>query len=895
MPGSISLLKTNLTPPTLCDDVLLRPRLLEMIQPAHKRALTLVCAPAGSGKTTLVVQWLAESPETARRQTAWLSLDNESDNSKIDLWLTQLLAAIQGVFPRALKDIDLMMRAQTLPSTEVLTSQLINDIAELPGDFMLVIEDYHLVQSPAIHEMMARLLLHCPPQLHLIVTSRTEPPLHLNTLRARGQLIEVRQGDLRFDARETASFLERAMEATPSPEVVRLLSERTEGWAVGLRLAAISARGDHLGDLATNLRDTQRHVIGYLTDEVLARQSDEIKEFLLRTAILDRVSASSAATLFDGMEASSAEEHIQELVRSNLFLLSADSGQGVWYRYHALFRMFLKARLDSTLPAETIRDLHLRAARWFAEQGLVEEALRHALAGDDEEYAADLVEAGVMRALNDLDRALLNHYLDLLPPAVIERRPGLLLARGWALRWSLQMAAVPAILERARHLLAQEPRERGEQFSAHLRAFDSVVEWGSAEPERAIASATEALNGLPTDSYFLRGVTEDMLLFSLQMQGNAEAARQRLSDSHARHGNAFDSYSMRLAIGDWAIPYLEGWLEQSALAGNILLTSSRLVNMPLGIAWGHYFSGLTAFEQARFDGALQHFASLTEISYAADLGSVVDGLLGTALIYEWSGRLEESEGALEAAMDHAVRANSPHFAAEVSICRARCALARGDIEIAFQFLPQPILPEVRRRPFYTIGNPEITAAHILIARGKRDDLPLARKLVDAIAGFVKRTNARHSEADVHLLDALYYQRIERFDAAESALLQALQMGAPRGALRTFLEMARPLLPMLRQQLALGVEPHFIQRVLEGLPEPNQPRASGVTTLIKPLTNRELDVLELLVGRYSNQEIADALVVAPNTIRAHLVRLFEKLGAENRRDAVIKAREYGLIP
>lgn len=879
-----------MAPPAITDDVVARPRLLQHLKRQPNRAFTLICAMAGSGKTTLVRQWL----DTETQPVAWLSL--HADNTQLAPFAVGILAAIQGIFPRAMKTLDTTVRAQSLPSVNQLAAYLINDLSELPEPFILVIEDYHLVQDLAVHDMMARLLQHRPAQLHLVLTSRTEPPLDLHSLRGRGQMIEIRQHEIHFQREEIAEFIDKSLEQTPSSDVLDVLQNRTEGWAVALRLAILTVGQDRgLDALADNLQGTHQQALDYLANEVFSRQSAEMQQFLMRTAILDRLCAPLCSVLLDEGASARADEILRALVASNLILSPLSSSDFQWYRFHALIRTLLGARLEATLPENEIVHLHRRAARWLAENGFTEESVRHYLAAQEVECAASLVEEKLEDLLNDLDRAQFSRLLSLLPQEVIEQRCGLVLASSQEKRWQNRVGALPAQMERARALLSGASPEKRRIYQAQIDTYAAYAYWGVAQPERAIESAHAALAALPQNSTFLRGIAELILDLSLQMSGHADEALRRVEREIAQNGERFDAWTLRLSMGAWGILLMEGWLEQAAEAANYQLIRARRNNMLLGTTWGHFGSALAAFHQGRFTSALQHFSSMVEMNYVADGNAFLDSILGQAMTYEWLGNREMADRSLDQATEVAAFTGAPAAQYEVTYCRARSALVRGEVDRAFQLLPQPLATEVRPRPYYTVGNPDVTTAHVLIRHGGGESLAIAQRLIEAISSFVRQIHSGLFEVDALLLQALLHARRERYNASEEALQRALELGNKQGSLRAFVEMGGPLIPQIRQMLAHGVAPTFVQRILDCFPESGKSGPSGETGLIMPLSNRELDVLELLVRRYTNQEIAEALVVAPNTVRSHLGRLFEKLGAENRRDAVIKARTYGILP
>lgn len=894
MPPQMAILsKTRLLPPVLRDDVLVRSRLIEHLQKHRNRALTLICAPAGSGKTTLVVQWL----NAMSRRFAWLTLAPQDDSAAV--FLSRVVEAIEGAFPGLMGALQQMLRADATPVMAQMTTLLVNEITELPESFLLVLEDYHLVQDPCIHEVVTQLLLQRPRQLHLVITSRTEPPIPLNALRGNGQLVEIRQSDLRFNQSEISVFVERTHELIAPTEVVQALEESTEGWAVGLRLALASVgNADELNALATNLHDAREHAVGYLTDEVLSRLDKDIQHFLVRVSILDEICAPLCTVLLDQEDETCAGVMIQAIVEANLFLTPlvfkpSESQPIRWYCFHAYFRTLLAEHLEATVPPEEINRMHMRAAWWLGTHGHVEQALRHAIAAGDTEFAANLIEENVPDAINRLDRGRINRWLNLLPNEVIEEHPGLLLRRGWAHRWSIQTALNSATLERVSMLLHNASPERRAEYQAELYGYAAQFAWEAGNSALAMEEAQKALAVRPTPPAFARGMATVYLTKSMYEEGQGEEALRYLEEEYRKHGKLFDAFSLRLSLARYRILEAQGQMELAAETASNHLFLARRGNLPTGIAWGYYMSGVCALEQWRLEAALQHFSSLEEYSWAAEPRTRLYGLLGQVLIYEWTGRRDLADARLDEAMEVAVLSGSLAAIANVRSCRARCALARGEVDRAFGLLPKPILTEVDKRPFCWIEIPELTTARVLIAEGAERSLGEARRVLDAVLEHVRRMRTTRFEIEALLVESLLCLRRERFAAAQEALHQALLLGGLRGALRSFVEMGQPLVQMLRDEMNRGVAPAFVKKVLRYL-EPDESAGARTIYMTWPLTNREKDILDLLVLRYNNKEIADVLVVSPNTVRTHLVNIYEKLGARNRRDAVVKAREYGLL-
>src|SRR5512139_2571520 len=468
------LLQTKLTQPPITSGLIDRPRLFEQLNGSIEHPLTLICAPAGYGKTTLVCTWLAHRAvdrheNSASLPTAWLSLDQEE--SDLNLFLRYFIAALRTIFADGCDETLKLLQAAQSPPEAVLHTVFCNDLEKLPGEALLVLDDYHFIHGKAVHNLLGELARHWPKPLHLVLLSRIEPPLPLTSLRAKGRISEIRTQDLRFTAEETAAYLHQWQFASVSQKALPLLEERFEGWPAGLQLAALSLRSaDSQESVMSAISSENADITGYLVDEMLTHQFPAIQEFLLKTSLLDRFCASLCEAAIGEIDPGwNVRACMDWIERSELFIIPLDNRRE-WYRYHHLFQELLQRRASAEMGAEQVAHLHLLASAWLEEHGLIDEALHHALAAGDLELAARQMSAGLRDVMNVEDRQTLERWLRMLPEEFIQRRPELLMIRAWALQFMWRLDLQVPVLQQIETLLeAGAGASLPEEQLKHLR------------------------------------------------------------------------------------------------------------------------------------------------------------------------------------------------------------------------------------------------------------------------------------------------------------------------------------------------------------------------------------------------------------------------------------------
>ena len=900
-------------PPTGCVP---RPRLLGRLDEGLARGLTLVCAPAGFGKTALLADWVT----TNHRAVAWLSLD-AGDNDPARFW-RHAVAALDRARPSIAEQVAPLLGPPAPPSFEGLVTALINALAAQPDEVVLILDDYHLIDAQPVHASLTFLLEHGPPALHVVLTSRADPPLALARLRARGQLAELRQAELRFTADEAAALLREAVGPDLPEAATAALAARTEGWAAGLQLAALSLRGqtDIAGFVAT-FSGSHRYVLDYLTEEVLERQPEPVRTFLLETSVLDHLSGELCDAVTGRTD---GQTMLEMLERANLFLVPLDEVRG-WWRYHHLFADLLRARLQQQQP-ERVPQLHRAAATWHEEHGLADDAVRHALAAGDAAWAARLVEQH-FDALFYLrgEGATVQRWLAALPADLIWSRPRLLVAQAAMADSNGQVEVVDGLLAAA------------ERASAD--AADELY-------EPSAGKAASLLVNVPATSAIFRA-------YLAELRGDAESAAAFATRAQAEVG-ADESMLEFISQGHMAVAeWLRGRLAETERALSSSIGQSRAAGHRNLIGWGSHHLGQVQRALGRLDAANRTYQRILEVTTATDgptlpaAGVGYAGLaevayqrneLGAALRYvtegvalcrqftftpplatalatlAWIRQAEGDAGGAMDAMGEAERAAPGPAVADllnpVPAQRARLLLAQGDVAAVEHWTHERGL-SAGDEPGYPRELAYLVLARVLLAQDRPDQALVLLERLLALAVTQGRTG---SLIELRALQALALAASGQEPGALSALAEALTLGWPEGYVRVFADEGAPMAALLGhlvaaqrtdRTLARSVPLDYLGRLLRvfepdgarSVPSAQHtgPSAALAAGLVEPLSERELEVLRLLATGKPNREIADELSVALDTVKKHVTHILVKLGAANRTEATARARELGLLP
>ncbi len=998
---SAPILATKLYIPSPRPELVLRPRLIERLNEGLRsgRKLSLISAPAGFGKTTLVSSWIdhlaggqrsrgateenissALPHPRSSAQVAWLSLD-DGDND-LARFLTYLVAALQtlalseveGIAPNIGAGVLAAFESPQPPPTETMLTTLLNQIAALPDHFVLILDDYHVIEAKAVDQALTFLVERLPAQMHLVIATREDPQLPLARLRARGQLTELRAADLRFTPAEAADFLNQVMGLDLSAEEVTSLESRTEGWIAGLQLAALALQGtlslQGREDVAGFIRafaGDNRYIVDYLVEEVLQRQPERVRSFLLQTAILDRLSGplcdavlGRGATLRLQVQGSrgerekppllprslaplpsdasaSGQETLEHLEQANLFVVPLDDKRH-WYRYHHLFADVLQAHLMEEQP-DRVPTLHRRASAWYEQNGSPADAIRHALAAEDFERAAGLAELAWPAMDRRFQSATWLGWVKALPDELVRARPVLSVGYAWALLNGGELEAGEAWLrdaerwldptidrrerpdtpsaETCREMLPELDEGRSRRMvvvdEAQFRSLPASIATARAYIAQALGDvpgsvtyARRALDFLPEEDYLRRGPAAALLGLAQWASGELEAAHRSIAEAMAgfqRTGNMHFAISGTYGLAD--IRLAQGRLREAVRTYQQSLQLAAEQGEPVLRGTADLYLGLGALhcERGDLEAARQYLLKS-------------EALGEQAALQDWphrfclaQARMKETQGDLDGALDRLAEAERRYYrtpipdARPIAALKTRVWVRQGRLAEALGWARERGL-SVDDDLSYLHEFEHVTLARVLIARYNSDRAAVAihqaMELLERLLQAAEEGGRMGSVIEILALQALAYEAQSNIPLALAPLERALALAKPEGYVRIFVDEGAPMARLLYEALSHGVEPAYIRRLLATFPvaESEQPPSSPLrdpeSELVEPLSERELEVLQLIAQGLSNREISERLFLALSTVKGHNRRIFGKLQVQRRTEAVARARELGLV-
>jgi len=921
-----SILVTKLFIPPTRAELVPRPGLIERLNHGLDRKLTLLSAPAGFGKTTLVSHWvehLRDNTEISDHpiKVAWLSL-NEGDNDPVRFLTYFITALIQ------IKSIETdlgqgalsMIQSPQPPPTNNILISLINDLAAIPDKIVFVLDDYHLIETGSIHQALVFLLKNLPPQLHLVIATRQDPPLSLGRLRARNQITELRAADLRFTSSEAADFLNQVMGLNLSSQDIAELETRTEGWIAGLHLAAISMQGrkDHT-DFIKAFTGSNRLVLDYLVEDVLNQQPNNVQDFLMQTAILDQLTG----VLCDALTGQdNGQQTLEYLEQANLFIVSLDN-ERQWYRYHHLFADLLRQKVRQT-HQEQIPSLHRRASEWYEQEGLLSDAIRHALAAEEYERAADLAElAWPARSGSSQSIAWLG-WVKELPEEIVRARPVLCIAFAQALLNAGKLEAAEARLIDVERWLEPmvEMSDRQKASSSEMVVVDEEQFQGlpaSLATARAyhaqavgnllgtVKFARRALDLLPEEDHYRRGALTALLGLAHWASGDLLAAHQTFSEGLAsmqKAGNVLGIIGGTFVLAD--IKMRLGRLHEALriCVYGLQLAVEYGESTPLGTEDVYTEMSILHCEQGDLEAAAQDLAASKKLGDQVELPDWQ---------YRWciaKARLKETQGDLDGALDLLDRAARLFIRTPlpdvrpIAAVKARVWVRQGRLAEAEGWTFERGLSVDDDLSFLREFE-HITLARVLIARyksgGGDDSINKAINFLERLQKAAEEGMRMGSVIEILVLQALAHHARGDIPSALKSLERALILVEPEGFIRIFVDEGPPMASLLYEALDRGIATDYVQRLLAAFPVTEPEEAASTKSqvdqsgLIEPLSEREIEVLQLIAKGLTNPVIATRLVLSVHTIKTHTRNIYSKLAVNNRTQAVVRARTLGILP
>jgi len=913
---TMPLLTTKLYIPPVRPGLVSRPRLIERLNAGLYRKLTLISAPAGFGKTTLVNAWLRSTDQPF----AWISLD-EGDNDPVR-FLNYLVAAFRQIDDQIGQAVQQSLKAPQPPPVDPLLTELINDITTRSCSFVLVLDDYHTITELAVHEVVSFLLERQPSQVHLVITSRQDPPVPLSRLRGRGQVTEIRQSDLRFTLEEATTFLNRSMGLNLETSEVAALDAHTEGWIAGLQMAAFALQSriadggtDSVPQFIDSFSGRHHFILDYLTDQVLRHQPEPIYRFLLRTSVLERMCDSLCDALTDQAAEdektlTSSRQILEHLQCANLFVVPLDDERR-WYRYHRLFAELLRARLQEVAPDQA-PGLHRRAATWYDQNALPAQAVHHALEIPDFDLAADVIERAILKATtgSSINVAMFLEWLTALPDDVVRARPRLRLFASRVLYLTGQREETERILQELSDSLQDAPSIPDAENILGLvivdRASYAAVR---GDVQQAIRFANQALTYWPEDNAMMRMRVSSVLGLAHFRAGNVSEAGKAFSQAIA--------VARAANLGFIAVPLVCSIAEVQIIQGQLcqaLQTCQQAMEMAVVDGTRTSVAGFAGlglskilYEQNDLPAA-ERYAS-ESLDLLIQSGTTDSFGIGHALLARIRQARGDDDGAL-AAIQRAVRIAQGFDISRVSTLigahQARIWLAQGKLEMAARWA----------RDYERLGETEylcelqdLTLARVFLAQDKPSE---ALALLDALLPPAEAAGRMGTVIEISALRALALQALGDPSASSpprvlavagqaptkalGALERALQLAEPEGYARVFIDEGEPMAHLLRQAANRTIAPSYVGQLLAvlGTIAKDQP-AIDMSSLVEPLSDREIQVLELLADRLSNAEIAQRLFISLPTVKSHTRNIYGKLGVHNRKEAVVRARALGILP
>ncbi len=887
------VLATKLQQPDLPGDFIPRQHLLALLNKDIDRPLTLISAGAGFGKSTLASSWLRELPY----KTAWLSLD--SNDNDLRIFLIHFVAAIQSSFPASMQKTHQLSYTPQLPGTNVLKNSLINDLNSLPEKLFLAIDDLYVIHNKEIFYLVSEMLNFPPRKFHLIIITRSVPPIPLARLRAQKKVTEIRSAQLRLNEKEVRLFVKKNIKTHDPDLISEVLDSKLEGWFTGLRLAMLRFSFSNTGkEELDKILLASEYSEAYLLEEVLDHLEKRIQDFLLKSSIL----RSFTPRLTDLLMGSSgtgqdSREIIENLIRNNIFVINLDNNRQ-WFRYHHFFGSFLQKELKKRFPEEAITELHRKASLWYEKENRIEEALYHAMMTHDETRVAGIIENHMHTLLNENKWYILQKWIDIITEPSLRESPAILLARMWITYHRNELWLIPELLS------SLEKRGKDKALNKLMRLqikfFQAMMLFWSVRIKESILLFDEVRQKLPEKMVGARSQANIHYALALQMDGSGKEVYGELNEmSYSNH--LAPTYKVMLFGALIFMKLIEGDLRNAEKVAVRTTDFSNKINDIFAQGWCKYFLGYIAFQQNRLIQAEEYFTGALDHLYHLNTIAPIDTFAGLLLTLKALGKSKAYKETYKQMLDYVEEKTNPSYRTFSNSVRARLALLENDLTTATEMVNTMDLFFDSGNILFYITSPRLTHCRVLLAQ---DHPEKTEEVVEKLNSYLQLAERIHNLPFlIHtliILSVAYKQKNET-RKADKMLARAVENAAPGNWLRIFLEFAPQIHELLLTLQVKKPAVDFLNRLISEMNSSKRLKAATRSDPagssfypLDPMTNREIDILCLLAKRLTNKEIADQLNISLATVKRHTINIYHKLDVHKRREAVRKATLLGII-
>ena len=893
-PQPSPILRTKLYRPPVTEDYVSRPDLEHALNHSLTKPLTIVIAPAGYGKSTLVSAWEAQSAQ----KSAWLSLDDSDSDQRV--FVAYFLAAIRTVEPGFGTELQGLVDAEVLPAPEIIAVYLCNELESLDEGITLVLDDYHNIRDQDIHRLLDALLKHPPAKFHLVISSRRDPAISLQALRAHNEVVEIRMRQLLFSEADTGALLDAGGIKELDTTVVKHLHERTEGWPAGIRLAMLaSIHRENPGDYLNSFGSKTRHFREYILQDLIEGLPDSVTTGLMSAAVLDQFCAPlcEACIANEDKSGDSGLKFMDFVRQSGLPIVPLDD-EGNWYRFHHLFNELLRRRLDETTSQSRIREIHQRAANWLAENRYVEEAIQHSLAAENVTFAIELVDRFRHQRMADDEWPRLERWLKLFDPEIIEQCVPLTILECWLdLSHRYELANLFERLPTARQLLerADMPAKDREPLSLELDVLDCPLGYVSMDSANTAKWADAAISNLPPDREYVRSTALMYRAGAYQINGDIAGAedliQRHITSREFQNPNSTARMLQALCFVYWA----DGDTDKLEAAASRLIDVSSEHKLLWSLSFGRYFAGVADYDRDNVDSAIAHLSAVVERKHHYPIQNVAHCSFLLSRAHEARGRADTAERIANDVSQFCLERANPQFigaseafAAEFAARRSNNSKARKWME---NYKPEPGM--ILHRFFH----PEVAWLKVAVSVSDEELRPQIDNVADQLLGVMARSSHLRLKIDVLGIQAILARRDGDNARAAELLSEAVQIGQPGHLIRPLADLGTEVAGILTK-LELNREGlEYIGRIIAAIDAGSTGSAAETArsaSLPDALSDRESEVLGLMAKGLSNNEIGENLFISPGTVKRHAHNIFGKLAVSSRREAVAKAKGLGIL-